>query len=149
MTIDQLAATCFAADHLVSEAQGDPFEYATWSDVPELEREAYRARILVVIGLTRRGLVPRARAFHDVWLSQKQAQGWTRGEYDPARRRHPAVRPFSEMNEGYQFREAMLLAVIRLCEGEVSDDEFEMFEDKWRSGDSGVEPMRAGAGVQH
>ena len=60
-----------------------------------------------------------ARLEHRRWVVSRVLAGWTRGDRDPVLRRHPSIRPWSELDHPERSKDDVARDVgDALCEGE-------------------------------
>ena len=104
----RIARACYAACNSWDTDHNPDAEMPIWDDADDAVKDAILTRINKILTDPRAG----DATFHNVWLAQQKADGWSSGrEYDEARKVDPLCVPFHLLPPEMQARERLFRAV--------------------------------------
>jgi hypothetical protein len=115
MNQNDIARVCHEVNRAYCQALGDDSQPA-WADAPEWQRASALAGVQLHIQQPDAG----ARASHESWMAQKQADGWVYGPVkDPDAKQHPCIVPFEQLPAEQQAKDYIFRAVVHALRGQL------------------------------
>lgn len=111
MTDSQIARIAHEVNRAYCLALGDTSQVA-WDEAPAWQRES----AMHGVRFHRKNPTASADLSHEMWLVQKETDGWTYGPVkDVERKRHPCCVPFAELPVEQQAKDYIFRAVVHAC----------------------------------
>ncbi len=106
-TIEGIARVVHEAQRALQFAFSDPVPAPEWNYAPEYMKTALRKTIRLVL----QGATPEQT--HDLWYSDKMADGWTFGEIKDAHaRKHPNMVPYDQLPQREKDKNDLLVSIV-------------------------------------
>jgi len=110
--LEDIARIAHETNKSYCELIGDKSQ-TDWFSAPEWQRKSAMSGVLFHLDSLTKGQKPEPSASHNVWLAEKEAEGWKFGPIkNPELREHPEFVPYSQLPIEQKMKDYLFCAVV-------------------------------------